>query len=176
MVVGSWWRVEVVANHAVKKVLETWSAMGFVVYTSKFHFDIVSTISNAFWRWCSWIEVTRVTRFLFWGVILSTMTIFIVAWFSLYKFDGDIIEYNIDLQKFLNQFWSNTPIYIALFLHWKCSLMFWIVYWNICLLWCHCRGELLMLQSACQWDVFNDLHQTTCEWIWNILMSDLSLH
>ena len=41
-------RLEIGDYRAINKVLETWSAMGFVVYTSKFHFDIVSTISNAF--------------------------------------------------------------------------------------------------------------------------------
>ena len=49
-----------------------------------------------------------------WGVILSAKTIFIVDQFSLYNFYGYPIIYPINIQGLIIQFWSNTPVYIAL--------------------------------------------------------------
>ena len=47
-------------------------------------------------------------------MILSAKIILIVAWLSLYIFDGGPMEWPIDLSKFLIQFLYNTPVYISL--------------------------------------------------------------
>ena len=49
-----------------------------------------------------------------WFGIISAKTIFIVFWYSLYKFGWGKIGQPIDIKNNLIQFWSNTTVYIAL--------------------------------------------------------------
>ena len=54
------------------------------------------------------------SRGLYWVIIIYTKTIFIVAWFSSYNFDGVHMVHSIDLYNFLIHLWSNTSVYIAI--------------------------------------------------------------
>ena len=45
---------------------------------------------------------------------MSAIIILIFAWLSSYIFDGGPMGQPIDVNKCLNHFWSNTPLYIAL--------------------------------------------------------------
>ena len=56
----------------------------------------------------------RTLRGLDLGVILYDKTSFIVTCFYSYNFYRGPIRYPIGLQKFLIQYWYNTPVYIAL--------------------------------------------------------------
>ena len=81
---------------------------------ASFMFGIVFTVKNVCQRWYSFNELMKTSRSCAWGVILLTKTILMVAWLYSYNLDGAPIGYPIYLQKYIIQFWSTTPVFIAL--------------------------------------------------------------
>ena len=67
-------------------------------------FDFMPDLSNVFEYDDSQRAVMRTSRGLERGVILSDKTLFIFSWLSSYKFDGGLIGYSIDMQKFLIEY------------------------------------------------------------------------
>ena len=105
-----WWRIEADSNCAINKFSDIFPPWGLDLISESCMFDILSTISNVLRRWISWIAVIRIYRGLVWALILSTNTLSIVVWLSLYNFDGGPMGYLIYINKFLIQFWYNTLV------------------------------------------------------------------
>ena len=109
-----WDIIEARSNCMVNEISEYFSVMRLGVEVSKFHIRSCVHRFNFFRRISSWRALISTPRGLDWGVILSAKTLLIVAWLSYYNFDGVPMGCPIGLKKFLIQFWSYTPVFIAL--------------------------------------------------------------
>ena len=129
VMVGYWWRVEEGANHMVNKIPETLAFMGSGV-------EVRSLYVWYFVHHVEWFMKVILMESGDEGIkkpglgcyYVYSKTLFIAYWFSSYIFNGGPMRYPNDIEKFLIQFWSNTPVYIyivtALELLWEISYFF----------------------------------------------------
>ena len=120
-------------------------------------FDLVSTMSNILPTWFSWRLVIRMLRGLYWGVIMSAKTIFIVFWLSPYKIYAGPMGILLKCKSFKYSSYLANMYTLLLFLHWDCLWLYQFVSCYVSLWQYDWRGYMLSWQRAWRQDLLHDM-------------------
>ena len=113
----------------VSDSMELVNVKKFEFWSASCMFDLVSTISNMFWRWCIWRAVVRTSRGMDWGVIMSAKTRLSFK-FDLGAVDGWIIS---SLTRWTLSLGAFHVVHMLLFFIGikkirRCCLMWWLIF------------------------------------------------